>query len=109
MTFCIEGDSWHKNDINRNIANKQLTLRFKDMEGTFVHVITACITTQFHRIIARHLGKEYSLTFSNPFIEKRTDIHLVRQWIISHYRLYIIQPLTQTGNNRKRQLFQLHW
>ena len=79
------------------------------MKGAFLHAITASITKQFHRIIARHLRKEYGLTFSNPFVEQRADIHLVRQWVISRYRLHIIQSLTQTGHNRKRQFFQLLW
>ena len=107
MTTRVKCHAWHKNKINMRIVGKRLTIRLQQMQHAFFQIPSTIVSTQFHCLSIYHLWQQYSLTCYYQVVNQIVGIHLVRQGIIGHNSLCILYPIFQTGNNGKRQFFQL--
>ena len=107
VTGGVEGDARNQNRIDECVVGEALAYGLHDVEGTFGHVLTACVAAEFHRRVIHHTGQKDGLALGDKVIDKLMGENLVGQRVIGQDGTGISQFLSQTGYDGFGQRFQL--
>ena len=107
MAVGVEGDAWNQNHIDKWVVGESFANGLHDAEGTFGHVLTACVAAEFHRHVIHHTGQKDGLALGDEVVDKLMGEDFVGQGVIGKNDTGVGQERTQTGDNRPGQLFQL--
>ena len=107
VAIGIESDARNQNHIDECVVGEPFAYGLHDVEGTFGHVLTACVAAEFHRRVVHHTGQKDGLALGNEVVDKLMGEDFVGQGVIGQDDTGVGQERTQTGDNRPGQLFQL--
>ena len=109
MPLSIKSHTRNNHNIDISICSEGFTYRLHQMKDALLQIMSTCVATNLHILIVEYLRQKYLLALGQQIVEQLVGVDLIRQGIISQNCLSLRQSRLQTGDNGKRQFFQLLW
>ena len=101
MTIDVESESGDESYVNELIVGEGLAHELHDAKSAFREVVRASIATELHSHRVQDFRQEDCLSLGHEIVDELMRVDLIRQGVLSHDGLGLLEVWFQTVNDRQ--------